>query len=94
MPEVYCLNLKRKVDGGYCAFMCELPETEKKILYNPFRGIYTRCRFSCELQEAGPFGNDSPTLTKNPEAKRLERLELEISQSVISRLMEVLEEDR
>ncbi|WXG39404.1 MAG: hypothetical protein WED07_00990 [Candidatus Freyarchaeum deiterrae] len=48
MPEVYCEIKKRKVDGGFCAYMCELPETEKKIAYNPFRGIQTDCSFSKE----------------------------------------------
>ncbi|MHA1209493.1 MAG: hypothetical protein ACTSRF_09770 [Candidatus Freyarchaeota archaeon] len=41
MPEVFCRILNRKVDGGYCAFICELPDVEKKIVFNPFRGIYT-----------------------------------------------------
>ena len=48
MPEVLCRILDRKVDGGYCAFICELPEMEKKIVFNPVRGIYTSCRFSTE----------------------------------------------
>jgi hypothetical protein len=51
MPEVYCQVLNRMVDGGYCAFMCELPETEKRIAYNPFRGIQTGCSFSKEISE-------------------------------------------
>lgn len=54
MPEVFCRILNRKVDGGYCAFICELPEGEKKIVFNPFRGIYTGCRFSNELSTKGP----------------------------------------
>ncbi|GEM_PF-2249459 len=48
VPEVFCRVLNRVVDGGYCAFICELPETEKKIVFNPFRGIFTGCRFSVE----------------------------------------------
>jgi len=48
MPEVLCRILDRKVDGGYCAFVCELPEMEKKIVFNPVRGIFTGCRFSTE----------------------------------------------
>nr|MDO8079394.1 hypothetical protein [Candidatus Freyarchaeota archaeon] len=55
MPEVYCQLLKRKVDGGYCAFVCELSETEKKIVYNPFRGIQTDCSFSTKLLETEPI---------------------------------------
>jgi hypothetical protein len=55
MPEVYCQVLNRKVDGGYCAFVCEHPETEKKIAYNPFRGIQTGCIFSKELLETEPI---------------------------------------
>ncbi|MFB0559852.1 MAG: hypothetical protein ACETWM_01285 [Candidatus Lokiarchaeia archaeon] len=53
MPEVLCRILNRNVDGGYCAFICELPEGEKKIVFNPFRGIYTGCRFSSELSKKG-----------------------------------------
>ncbi len=48
VPEVFCRVLNRVVDGGYCAFICELPEMEKKIVFNPFRGIFTGCRFSIE----------------------------------------------
>ncbi|MHA1209176.1 MAG: hypothetical protein ACTSP1_17800 [Candidatus Freyarchaeota archaeon] len=93
MPEIYCLNLGRKVDGGYCAFICELPETEKRIVYNPFRGIFTRCSFSCELQEAEPFRNYSLTPTKTPETKHLEKFDSEIIDRGISKLKAFLEED-
>ena len=55
MPEVFCRILNRKVDGGYCAFICELPDVEKKIVFNPFRGIYTGCRFSSEIQKNSPL---------------------------------------
>ncbi|MEM2144063.1 MAG: hypothetical protein QW279_01775 [Candidatus Jordarchaeaceae archaeon] len=54
MPEVLCRILDRKVDGGYCAFVCELPEMEKKIVFNPVRGIFTGCRFSVEIMEKIP----------------------------------------
>ncbi|WXG41836.1 MAG: hypothetical protein WED07_13905 [Candidatus Freyarchaeum deiterrae] len=51
MPQVFCRIQDKKVDGGYCAFICELPEIEKKIVFNPVRGIYTSCRFSNEDTE-------------------------------------------
>jgi hypothetical protein len=57
MPEVLCRILDRKVDGGYCAFVCELPETEKKIVFNPVRGIFTGCRFSAENIDKSPLAS-------------------------------------
>ncbi len=57
MPEVFCRILNRNVDGGYCAFICELPEGEKRIVFNPFRGIYTGCNFHNELSKKGPLNS-------------------------------------
>ncbi|MBS7251686.1 MAG: hypothetical protein KIH08_14020 [Candidatus Freyarchaeota archaeon] len=45
MPEVYCNIPNRMVDGGYCSLICNLPETEERIFYNPFRGIIAECNF-------------------------------------------------
>ncbi|MHA1263465.1 MAG: hypothetical protein ACTSSA_15565 [Candidatus Freyarchaeota archaeon] len=53
MPEVYCRFYNMIVDGGYCAFVCELPESEKRIVYNPFRGIRTGCSFRQSLEARG-----------------------------------------
>ncbi len=82
-PEVYCKILNRKVDGGYCAFICTLPETEKKIAYNPFRGIYTDCGFSKKLSEieTEPASESTPTIMKDvkiSESKNPEKLSLKI----------------
>jgi hypothetical protein len=57
MPEVFCRILDRRVDGGYCAFICELPDNEKKIVFNPVRGIYTGCRFSTKDLEKSPLAS-------------------------------------
>ncbi|MGQ9722121.1 MAG: hypothetical protein ACUVXA_12455 [Candidatus Jordarchaeum sp.] len=57
MPEVFCRILNRNVDGGYCAFICELPDGEKKIVFNPVRGIFTGCRFSSEFSHKVPLNS-------------------------------------
>ncbi len=94
MPEVYCKVLKRKVDGGYCAFICELPETEKSIIYNPFRGIYADCSFNKELSESDSVSKKITTVVKKSEPENDEELSLKIPQSVILKLIKVLEGDQ
>ncbi|MFB0561155.1 MAG: hypothetical protein ACETWM_08060 [Candidatus Lokiarchaeia archaeon] len=93
MPEVYCKILKMNVDGGYCAFICELPETEKKIFYNPFRGIYSDCNFSEKLSEIETVSKTIPTVIKKSESENPEKDSLRIPQSVILKLITVLEGD-
>lgn len=89
MPEVYCQLLKRKVDGGYCAFICELPENEKKIFYNPLRGIFAECNF-CDYTEPKTVRKTVSTVTKRSEIETLENT-LRIPQSVILKLITTLE---
>jgi hypothetical protein len=89
MPEVYCQLLKRKVDGGYCAFLCKLPETEKKIFFNPVRGIFAECTFCEYFPELEPVRKTISTV-------KIENLEdtLRIPQSVILKIASVLEGDK
>nr|MDO8081849.1 hypothetical protein [Candidatus Freyarchaeota archaeon] len=93
MPEVYCQVLNRKVDGGYCAFVCELPETEKKIFYNPVRGIYAECNFCEDIPESKPVRKTISTVIKKSELENPENT-LRIPQSVILKLITVLEGDK
>lgn len=91
MPEVYCKILKRNVDGGYCAFVCKLPEEEKKIFYNPFRGIYADCDYSESPPE--PVSKTITTVIKKSESENPEKDSLRIPQSVICKMLTVLEGD-
>jgi hypothetical protein len=93
MPEVYCQFLNRNVDGGYCAFICELPETEKKIFYNPVRGIYTECNFCEDITEPEPVRKTISTVIKKCELENSEDT-LRIPQSVILKVINVLEGEK
>jgi len=87
MPEVYCKNLNKMVDGGYCSFICNLPETEKRIFYNPFRGIIAECNFN----EAPPKSETktTPTITKKGEPEE----PFKNSQSITIKSKKFLEEE-
>lgn len=87
MPEVYCKNLNKMVDGGYCSFICNLPETEKRIFYNPFRGIIAECNFT----EASPESEakTTPTVTKKGEPEE----RFKNSQSITITSKKFLEEE-
>jgi hypothetical protein len=91
MPEVYCQVLNRKVDGGYCAFICELPETEKKIFYNPVRGIYVECNFYEDTPK--PVRKTIPTVIKKSDQEDSKE-SLRIPQSIIRKVITVLEGDQ
>lgn len=91
MPKVYCQVLKRKVDGGYCAFICELPETEKKIFFTPIRGIYAECNFCEDNPEKGTVRKTIPTFIKGSEMEKPENT-LRISKSIILKVINTLEE--
>ncbi|WXG41456.1 MAG: hypothetical protein WED07_11935 [Candidatus Freyarchaeum deiterrae] len=93
MPEVYCQVLNRNVDGGYCAFICELPETEKKIFYNPVRGIYAECDFCEDTPKPEPVRKTISTVIKKSELENSEDT-LRIPQSVIRKVITVLEGDK
>jgi hypothetical protein len=92
MPEVYCQVLNRKVDGGYCAFVCELPEAEKKIFYNPVRGIYAECDFCEDIPEPEQARKIIPRVTKKSELENPEDT-LRIPQSVIRKVINALQEE-
>jgi hypothetical protein len=93
MPEVYCQVLNRNVDGGYCAFICELPETEKKIFYNPVRGIYAECNFCEDIPEPDPVRKTISTVIKKSDQEDSEET-LRIPQSVIRKVVKVLEGEK
>ncbi|MGQ9719729.1 MAG: hypothetical protein ACUVXA_00195 [Candidatus Jordarchaeum sp.] len=88
MPMVYCKILRRQVDGGYCAFICELPETDKKIIYNPFRGIFAECIHSKNTSKT--VTKTITTVIKKSESENPEN-NLKIPQSAILKLVSVLE---